>query len=423
MSEALKNDGAKPITITRKDGTIDVISEAGFFQKTIPVETEPETKPKNPNLGRPKKQTEYQPKPLPEPHRELYIPSEYKVHQDIFIPTWDNEPEPQKPVINLGGVPILTFQNVSVLIAQPSYGKSSVCEAILSKALNKDCDALGIELGEINKCIYIDCERTETDVHNSFKRMNKRAGVNVGETPDQVIITGFRKIARANERRTAIENFIKIHRPDLVIIDGSGDLVTDTNSLEQAVELKVWLRDLTSKYELSIFTTLHPNKGTETARGHIGSELLREAESVLTIKKKGDVRTITTDFSGGKNRNSGEALSSFMWNDEAGMMTSTDTPDETPNKLRSPYEVLTPEQIIEMLISSVKEEKVLYKDLIVKLKAHLQTNYKDKVKTGDNEIKTFISTLQEKEYIVKSTDARYSLYSVPKKYLKQTKLL
>jgi hypothetical protein len=253
--------------------------------------------------------------------------------------------------------------------------------------------------------------------------MNKRAGITTGQTQEQVIITGFRKIARADERRKAIENFIKIHRPDLVIIDGSGDLVTDTNSNEQAVELKVWLRDLTSKYELSIFTTLHPNKGTEIARGHLGSELLREAESVFTIKKKGEVRTMTTDFSHGKNRNGGEAIASFMWNDEAGMMTSTDTPDETPNKLRSPYEILTPEQIVEMLISTLKEEKVLYKDLIIKIKAHLQTNYRDKVKTGDNEIKTFVSTLQEKEYIVKSTDARYSLYSISKKYLKQTKLL
>jgi len=421
MSEALKKEGVKPITITRTDGTIDVISEAGFFQKTIVVEPEPKPEPKNPKIGRPKKPLEYQPKPLPD-HRELFVPTEYKVHQDIFIPTWDNEPEPQKPVINLGGVPILTFQNVSVLIAQPSYGKSSVCEAILSKALNNDCDALGIELGEINKCIYIDCERTETDVHNSFKRMNKRAGIITGQTQEQVIITGFRKIARANERRTAIENFIKIHRPDLVIIDGSGDLVTDTNSLEQAVELKVWLRDLTSKYELSIFTTLHPNKGTETARGHIGSELLREAESVLTIKKKGEIRTITTDFSGGKNRNGGEAVSSFMWNDDSGMMTSTDTPDETPNKLRSPYEILTPEQIIEMLISTLKEEKVLYKDLIIKIKAHLQTNYREKVKTGDNEIKTFVSTLQEKEYIIKSMGERYSLYSIPKKHLKQKEM-
>lgn len=422
MSEALKKEGAKPIMITRTDGTIDVISEAGFFQKTIVVEPEPKPEPKNPKIGRPKKPIEYQPKPLPD-HRELFVPTEYKVHQDIFIPTWDNEPEPQKPVITLGGIPILTFQNVSVLIAQPSYGKSSVCEAILSKALNKDCDALGLELGEINKCIYVDCERTEIDVYNSFKRMNKRAGITTGQTQEQVIITGFRKISRADERRKAIENFIKIHRPDLVIIDGSGDLVTDTNSNEQAVELKAWLRDLTSKYELSIFTTLHPNKGTEIARGHLGSELLREAESVFTIKKKGEVRTMTTDFSHGKNRNGGEAIASFMWNDEAGMMTSTDTPDETPNKLRSPYEILTPEQIVEMLISTLKEEKVLYKDLIIKIKAHLQTNYKDKVKTGDNEIKTFVSTLQEKEYIVKSTDTRYSLYSISKKYLKQTKLL
>ena len=75
-----------------------------------------------------------------------------------------------------------------------------------------------------------------------------------------------------------------------------------------------------------------------------------------------------------------------------------------------------------MLIATLKEEKVKYGELIVKLKAHLQTNYKDKVKTGDNEIKTLASTLQEKGYLVKSVD-RYTLYSVSKKHLKQTKLL
>jgi|694.fasta_scaffold44529_4 hypothetical protein len=422
MSEALKKEGAKPITITRTDGTIDVVSQAGFFQKTIPVEPEPKPEPKNPKVGRPKKPLEYQPKPLPD-HRELFVPTEYKVHPDIFIPTRHNKPEPKKPIIKLGGVQILTFQNVSVLIAQQGYGKSSVCEAILSKVLDKDCDALGFELGDVNKCVYIDCERTEEDVYYSYERMNKRARVNPDEEPEKVVITGFRMIAKVNERRTAIETFIKIHKPELVLIDGSGDLVTDTNSLEQAVELKVWLRYLTSKYKLSIFTTLHPNKGTDIARGHLGSELLREAESVFVLKKKGEIRTITTDFSHGKNRNAGEAFASFMWNDEAGMMISTDTPDETPNKLRSPYEILTPEQIVEMLISTLKEEKVLYRDLILKTKAHLQTNYRDKVKTGDNEIKTFVSTLQEKEYIVKSTDARYPLYSISKKYLKQTKLL
>ena len=53
MSEALKNDGIKPITMTRTDGTIDVKSETGFFQRTILVETEPT--PKNSNLGRPRK--------------------------------------------------------------------------------------------------------------------------------------------------------------------------------------------------------------------------------------------------------------------------------------------------------------------------------------------------------------------------------
>ena len=61
---------------------------------------------------------------------------------------------------------------------------------------------------------------------------------------------------------------------------------------------------------------MHPNKGSLTPRGHIGSEILREAEGVLAITVTDEIRTLTSDFEHGKARNTGHATTCFEWSDE-----------------------------------------------------------------------------------------------------------
>ena len=64
-------------------------------------------------------------------------------------------------------------------------------------------------------------------------------------------------------------------KPQIILIDGIGDLVEDTNSIQETTVIYLWLIELITKYNLSVIVTLHPNKGKDTARGHIGSEMLR----------------------------------------------------------------------------------------------------------------------------------------------------
>jgi hypothetical protein len=56
-------------------------------------------------------------------------------------------------------------------------------------------------------------------------------------------------------------------------------------------------------------------------RGHIGSEIIREAEGVIgVIPGANDTRTITTDFAHGKNRNNKkEDLAHYVWSEEVNM--------------------------------------------------------------------------------------------------------
>lgn len=264
------------------------------------------------------------------------------INDKIFIPNWHNRPPELPPVLCLNGVGILTHGNITAVIASPGAGKSSICEAICASHLNNDVDCLGFE-GDKNfrGVIYCDFERTEQDVWNSFSRMAKRANINFGGTTDKVILVGMRSIPRLTQRLNAIINLLEKNPCSLLILDGSGDLVTDTNDLVQAIECRILFREWTVKYDLSIFTTLHPNAGTDKPRGHQGSELIRESETILLAKRiENDTHTLTTDFDHGKNRNNAHINTAYKWNDEAMMFLSVEMPVKQSKKhKKSAYEI------------------------------------------------------------------------------------
>lgn len=70
----------------------------------------------------------------------------------------------------------------------------------------------------------------------------------------------------------------------LLIIDGYVDLVTDFNSLEQATGLTDKLLQWTSQGGMHITGILHKNFGSSKPVGHVGSSVLKKAETVVFIE-------------------------------------------------------------------------------------------------------------------------------------------
>ena len=164
--------------------------------------------------------------------------------KNVFIPTWDNKPPYRKPILSIKGVGVLSYQNISCIIAQPGAGKSSVNESIISSVINNiDTDNLGFETN-IKSVLYIDFERTEEDVWNSFDRVMRRAKVSKGTELNNIKIVSFRNIPQAVSRKHNIELLLKEYKPELLLLDGVGDLVDDTNDLKQAIECKNWILSL-----------------------------------------------------------------------------------------------------------------------------------------------------------------------------------
>jgi hypothetical protein len=83
----------------------------------------------------------------------------------------------------------------------------------------------------------------------------------------------------------------------LLSIDGYVDLVTDFNSLEQATGLTENLMRWSSKANIHITGILHKNFGTAKPVGHVGSSVLKKAETVAFVEVDGKISNIKCEYS------------------------------------------------------------------------------------------------------------------------------
>jgi hypothetical protein len=98
------------------------------------------------------------------------------------------------------------------------------------------------------------------------------------------------------KRIEAVKSAMERVKPTFCVIDGVGDLMDDTNDNRESVSIATMLLQLTTKYDCHILTAIHTNPGTDKARGHIGSEIMRKAETVITVKKDGDTTCVTAAY-------------------------------------------------------------------------------------------------------------------------------
>lgn len=130
-----------------------------------------------------------------------------------------------------------------------------------------------------NRVIFFDTEQSEYYVQKVFHRVCKL----LGPTPEHFEAYCLRKYTPA-ERLQMIDTAIQA-TPNLgfVAIDGIRDLVTSINDEEQATQIASYILKWTQEKQIHIVTALHQNKGDLNARGHLGTELVNKAQTVLSV--------------------------------------------------------------------------------------------------------------------------------------------
>ena len=252
----------------------------------------------------------------------------------IYIPTPDNRPPEQGPLVELNNVRILSPGGLAMISALAGTGKSSVIEAALSSVVNTfEGDSLGLRFNA-KEALYVDTERSQGETHISRDRFLRRCGLTANDfTPACIRWENLRGVEKLEDRLLYLNDILAAPSiPEIIVIDGVGDFIADPNDSETCVALVSKLSAAVHERKIGIILTLHvnPKERNTKARGVLGSELWRKCESVLIIEKLADgTRRLTTDFDLGKNRGGTDEVASFFrWDAEKGMHVSCEPPFE-----------------------------------------------------------------------------------------------
>ncbi|AMR34177.1 hypothetical protein A0256_23350 [Mucilaginibacter sp. PAMC 26640] len=203
-------------------------------------------------------------------------PAPEKTLQDLIlaslIPQGIEIPKPDL-VFEINGASVFTKKSLSTIIGQAKSGKTTVTSWIVSQSIQAE-----------TKVLWID---TEQGLYYGSRTQHWVLSMSGMRTCPNLSFYDL-KIFSPPKRIEIVEEIIKMYSPDLVIIDGVRDLIFDINNPEQATVITGDLMRWAEEYNTHICSILHQNKGTEHARGHLGTEMINKSETVMSVEVNAD---------------------------------------------------------------------------------------------------------------------------------------
>jgi len=228
----------------------------------------------------------------------------YKIVEDSLIDTTKELPKPPIAIscgydFNNEFIPIVTYGNFACLVGASKSYKSFLKTAfealyIGGKSQSFFSDIKGHDIKD-KWIISIDTEQAKYHVQKTSKRVNSMVGI----IPDNYKSFAIRPYT-PEERVRFIEWIFNESeykgKIGLMTIDGCADLVNNVNDLEKCNEITNKLMKWTSDNNCAILTVIHKNFDSNKPTGHLGSSVLKKAESVLFIDKIDNVATVKPTY-------------------------------------------------------------------------------------------------------------------------------
>jgi RecA-family ATPase len=321
---------------------------------------------------------------------------------------WNEEIKEEKPCIEIidetgESFPFGTFGNISVITGQAKSRKSFFVTAIASAYAYTGKRSLEMIQATRNEekrnIVYFDTEQSRFHVKTLINRIIQMTG-KMPDDLENLKVYSLRKHAPKDRFEIVNEVIHKTENVGLVIIDGIRDLITNINDPDQATNITSHLMKWSEDKECHILNVIHENKGNEHARGHIGTELINKAETVISIRKEQDNSTrseIIPTYTRGK------AFKNFAFRISEMGMPILDKEFQPESKGRPPklnITELNKVQLHEILNIAFKTTKELsYSELLDQLQ--IGVNQYMKTTIGERKTKEFITHLRGKELITK----------------------
>lgn len=197
-------------------------------------------------------------------------------------------------------IPFCTLGNFSLIIGKAKSKKTFFVSLLIASMLSDEF-FMNSFINDLpsnqKKVVLFDTEQSEYHVQKVARRIPRLL--------KQDYLPNFEayylRTATTSERLQLIEEYI-YSRDDIgfLVIDGIRDLITAINDETESNIIKDKLLKWTDERKIHIVVVLHQNKNDSNARGHIGSELVNKAETVISITKdtqNKDVSIVESEYS------------------------------------------------------------------------------------------------------------------------------
>lgn len=178
-----------------------------------------------------------------------------------------------------------TLGNFSAIIGKAKSRKTFLVSMELATVLKNDSlmEKFRGNLPKLQeKVILFDTEQSKYHVQKVLRRICRLIEIN---EPENFLCYGLRPYD-TNKRVQVIEHALnQIPNIGMVVIDGIRDLVHDINDQTEATKITNWLMRLSYEKNIHIVVVIHQNKGDNNARGHLGSEIVNKAETIISVTK------------------------------------------------------------------------------------------------------------------------------------------
>lgn len=242
-----------------------------------------------------------------------------KLHDQHFVDL--NKPL-QKPPIAVsigtnafGFIPFGSYGDYSCIVGQSKSRKTFFKSAVIAgyighKAQNYFPTITGHQ-SSMKYVIDIDTEQSAYHSKRVFKRVEQMVGAPIPQ------YKGFALRTMEAAHRLQFIEWLIYESPyrdkiGLISIDGYADLINDFNSLEQSTDLTQKLMKWSAEGKCHITGVLHLNFGSQKPVGHVGSSVLKKAETIIFVEPVEDGTLVTCKYS----RNMPFEDLSFEINDE-----------------------------------------------------------------------------------------------------------
>jgi hypothetical protein len=82
----------------------------------------------------------------------------------------------------------------------------------------------------------------------------------------------------------------------LIAIDGAADIMDSVNDLDEANKITQGMMKWTTKTNCHLATVLHRNHNSDKPTGHLGSSIMKKAETVAFVTREDDLTKVTPDY-------------------------------------------------------------------------------------------------------------------------------